>query len=506
MSNLVEDQSHHSSSNNGDGHGGGHGDGHGDSMTSILTVPDFNGDGTVDNADVRDIIGRYEAVAGEDLYHPLYDLNANGEIDNDDLETVLHNLGETVPLLDQQIAQATQATMQYYGSGGQEQAIADGYIPFTQEVNGHGIHYFNFPLALEIAESPDLNINTPIGLNYDADGNLLAVFYIRTPYNASEALANPAAFVEVDPANDFPPTSFDGITAEDWHIHENAWFTGLGNSNPENVYGFEEEVPIESTVARFENIGFQQFPESDQIFSPKFWMLHGWFHSLNPNGNFANLHPEVSIYAPEELGVHGGHGEHDGHNSDSSDLIGGTDWGEGLFGTEESDRINGFDGDDWILGELGNDSVWGGGGHDWIRGDSDFVAEGGDDMLYGGPGHDLIFGNGGSDRLFGGTDNDQLMGGDGDDLLRGGLGNDILTGDAGSDLFVLAVGEGTDIINDFELEVDGLVFYSGITSDTVSFSQLDNNTTISFGDETIAILQGVDSTELLASDNAFVDV
>ena len=127
-------------------------------------------------------------------------------------------------------------------------------------------------------------------------------------------------------------------------------------------------------------------------------------------------------------------------------------------------------------------------------------------MLYGGPGHDLIFGHGGNDRLFGGTDNDQLAGGDGDDLLRGSLGHDILTGDAGSDSFVLAVGEGTDIITDFAIDSDILVLYSGIASDTISISQLDNNTALSFGDETLAILNGINSDELIAaSDSVFLD-
>lgn len=468
--------------------------------TSIIGVPDFNGDGNVDNADMRDIIARYEAVDGDDLYHPLYDLNVNGMIDNDDLDIVIHDLGKDVPLIDQQIAQATQATMQYYGSGGQEQAIADGYIPFTQEVAGHGIHYFNFPLALEIAESPDLNPNAPVGLNYDVEGNLLAVFYIRTPYDPKAALENPADFLAIDPENDFPPTSFDGISAEDWHTHENAWFTGLGSLNSENVYGFEEGVPIESTIARLENIGFQLFPASDQIFSSKFWMIHGWFHSLNPAGTFANLSPDVAIYAPEELGVHGGH-----HAGNSDPLIAGTDAGEGLFGTDNNDRINGFGGDDWILGGLGNDSIWGSHGNDLIRGDDDDAPESGDDILYGGPGDDLIYGHGGSDRLFGGTDNDQLVGGDGDDVLRGSLGYDVLTGEGGRDSFVIAVGEGADIITDFEVELDTLVFYTGITSQTVSITQHDSGTALSFGDETLAILHGVNPDDL-AGGNMFVDV
>ena len=475
--------------------------------TSILSVPDFNGDGSVDNADLRDIISRYEAVEGNDLYHPLYDLNANGEIDREDIEEVIHAWGEDVPLLDQQIAQATQATVQYYGSGGQEQAIADGYIPLTQELQGHGIHYYNPALESEVGNLEELDIERPLGLNYDNEGNLQAVFYLRFPNTLEATVENPLAGLTIDPADDFPPSSFDGLTDDDWHNHQSMWFTGVGDLNSELVY-FDEDTPFDTVVDRLEQIDFEVFPESDQGFRSKFWMMHGWFHSLNPDGTFAITNPNAGLYAPQELGVHGGHGGHDGNGSgESSPLIAGTYAGEGLIGTDGDDRINGFDGDDWIQGGLGDDSIWGSHGNDWIRGDDDYTSEGGNDMLYGGPGHDLIFGHGGSDRLFGGADNDQLVGGEGDDLLRGSLGHDILTGNGGSDRFIIAVSEGTDIITDFEIELDSLVLYTGITSDTISIAQLDSNTALSFGDETLAILNGVNADDLMAkSDSVFVDV
>lgn len=501
MSNLLheESQSHSSSMDsdemNHENHEGMH-----DSATSILSVPDFNGDGNINNADLRDIITRYEAVAGADSYHPLYDLNTNGEIDHEDIEEVIHAWGEDVPLLDQQIAQATQATMKYYGSGGLEQAIADGYIPLTQELQGHGIHYYNPTLADEIGNSPKLDIERPVGLNYDNEDNLIAVFYLRFPETLEATPDNPLARLMVDPADDFPPTSFDTLTADDWHHHHDAWFTGVSNLDSESVY-FEEDIPLQSVASRLEQIDFQVYPESDQGFSPKFLMMHGWFHSFNPNGRFAIINPDEGLYAPQELGAHGGH-----FSGDVEPVIAGTDAGEGLLGTDNSDRINGFGGDDWIQAGLGDDFVWGGHGNDWIRGDDDYTTDGGNDMLYGGPGDDLILGHGGSDRLFGGTEDDRLVGGEGDDLLRGSLGYDILTGDGGSDSFVLAVGEGTDIITDFEIEFDTLVFYTGITSDTVSITQLDGNTALSFGDETLAILNGVNADDLMAAgNNVFLD-
>jgi hypothetical protein len=497
MSNMLdmsheENQSHSSAENHEETH---------DSVVPILSVADFNGDGSVNNIDIEDLTARSGSVEGEDLYHPLYDLNANGTIDDQDLTEANNDLGADVPLLDQQIAQATQATMKYYGSEGLEQAIADGYIPSTQEAMGHGIHYYNPTLANEIGNSAELDIERPVGLNFDNEGNLTAVFYLRFPGTEEATPENPLAGLMVNPADNFPPSSFDSLTADDWHHHHNAWITGLGNLNSELVY-FEEDVPLEIVGSRLEQLDYKVFPESDQFFNPEFWMLHGWFHSFNPDGTFAITNPNEGLYALEELGAHGGHFE---DNIDP--LIAGTDAGEGLQGTEANDRINGFDGDDWLLGKMGDDSIWGGHGNDWIRGDDDYTCESGDDMLYGGPGHDLIYGHGGSDRIFGGTENDRLVAGTGDDLLRGSLGYDILTGDEGHDSFVIAAGEGTDLITDFELEFDTLVLYTGVSSQTIAVSQLDNNTVLSFADETLAVLNGVSAEDLLAvKDHVFLDV
>ena len=126
-------------------------------------------------------------------------------------------------------------------------------------------------------------------------------------------------------------------------------------------------------------------------------------------------------------------------------------------------------------------------------------------MVYGGPGNDLIYGQAGNDRLFGGTEEDIIRGGSGDDLLRGSLGYDILTGGVGRDTFVLASGEGTDIVTDLELEFDTIVLYGGITTENISIDQIGSNTALGFGNETLAIISGVDASDLIAaSDDVFV--
>ncbi|MBE7380163.1 MAG: alkaline phosphatase [Leptolyngbya sp. SIO1E4] len=191
------------------------------------------------------------------------------------------------------------------------------------------------------------------------------------------------------------------------------------------------------------------------------------------------------------------------------DFQDGTNEGETLVGAESDDVIVAFGGDDTVAGDLNGDSVYGSDGNDILRGDlnsrSSQVGIGGDDIIYGGNGDDRIGGKGGNDMLFGDDGDDQIWGDDGDDLLRGGLGNDTLTGDdasggQGVDTFVLAVGEGTDTIMDFEVGVDFIGLADGLTFGDLSF----NDNSIFAGDEELAVLRGVNTSTL--GTEAFVTI
>ncbi|PSN14931.1 hypothetical protein C7271_21310 [filamentous cyanobacterium CCP5] len=173
-----------------------------------------------------------------------------------------------------------------------------------------------------------------------------------------------------------------------------------------------------------------------------------------------------------------------------------------LVGDEGDNDLTGGNSDDLIAGELGNDLIEGGDGDDVLRGDrnarSAQVGEaGGDDLIFGGAGNDRIGGKSGNDILYGEDGDDQIWGDDGDDILYGGLGNDRLIGDnfsggSGSDIFVLAAGEGTDTIVDFEVGVDFIGLMSG-----VSFGALTREgNELRFGDEVLAIVNGVNTAEL----------
>ncbi|MEM7063420.1 MAG: hypothetical protein AAF572_09680 [Cyanobacteria bacterium P01_B01_bin.77] len=159
-----------------------------------------------------------------------------------------------------------------------------------------------------------------------------------------------------------------------------------------------------------------------------------------------------------------------------------------------------------IAGGEGDDAIFGADGDDILRGDNNSKNTqvgtiGGDDFIDGGAGDDRIGGKSGNDILLGNEGNDQLWGDDGDDILHGGLGNDTLTGDdfsggQGSDTFVLIKGHGTDTITDFEIGIDFIGIIGDLSYDQLIIGQAGENTTISIGDETLAVLNQVDAAAL----------
>lgn len=124
----------------------------------------------------------------------------------------------------------------------------------------------------------------------------------------------------------------------------------------------------------------------------------------------------------------------------------------------------------------------------------------GRDILTGGDGNDVINGRNGKDTLLGGDGDDTLIGGNGRDELNGGLGDDVLTGGNSNDTFVLAAGEGTDVITDFSVGNDLIGLADGLSFNDLTLV----GNEIRFGDETLAILSGVNTASLTST--SFVTV
>ena len=106
---------------------------------------------------------------------------------------------------------------------------------------------------------------------------------------------------------------------------------------------------------------------------------------------------------------------------------------------------NGSAGYDYIVGyDDGTNRIYGLDGNDYLLGGAK------DDFVDGGTGNDTLNGRAGDDMLVGGAGDDQINGGEGNDILVGGTGNDSLCDRKGNDTYVLARGDGVDIIDDYD--------------------------------------------------------
>ncbi|MDP3768646.1 MAG: hypothetical protein Q8S13_11585, partial [Dehalococcoidia bacterium] len=96
----------------------------------LLSCPDVDGSGGVDLFnDIFTVAGAYGATYPNDDYLLLYDVAGGGTVDLfGDIFFVAGQFGATCPLLEQQVALATLATIQYKDC---QDALADWYVQAT---------------------------------------------------------------------------------------------------------------------------------------------------------------------------------------------------------------------------------------------------------------------------------------------------------------------------------------------------------------------------------------
>jgi Ca2+-binding RTX toxin-like protein len=85
-------------------------------------------------------------------------------------------------------------------------------------------------------------------------------------------------------------------------------------------------------------------------------------------------------------------------------------------------------------------------------------------------------------------------------LLLGAEGADTLTGGDGSDRFVLVVGYGVDLINDFVDSEDIIVLDGGLTFEQLTLTQVNNSTVIEVNGTPLATLNNIEVSLLTAED------
>ncbi len=162
----------------------------------------------------------------------------------------------------------------------------------------------------------------------------------------------------------------------------------------------------------------------------------------------------------------------------------GTEYGDVISGGFTSGFYYGGGGDDDIRIYFGDENVvLGGNGNDLIR------VFGGSAVIYAGDGNDVAFCYS-SAQFYGGAGDDWYRGGPGADVIDGGSGNDTLFGGGGADEFVFSGESGSDIIKDFDVDRDTIV-YDGGEAQQVDLLQTELGSVIVFGDSARVLLEGV---------------
>ena len=154
--------------------------------------------------------------------------------------------------------------------------------------------------------------------------------------------------------------------------------------------------------------------------------------------------------------------------------------------------IDGGKGDDAIFVSR-NDRVFGSEGNDLF-----YAADGkGNNRMSGGAGDDIFY-LGANDRALGGDGNDKFYVGSG--------GGNTISGGAGADQFWIAttsVPNAANTIVDFQIGTDVIGIAGskslGISASTLKLSQVGSDTTISFGNQTLALLTGIQASSLSTS-------
>jgi hypothetical protein len=230
----------------------------GETSAPILTVADFDGSGVVDGADLKELAAR---IVRRDQA-AFFDVNGDFMVSDADLARAAAQVGARSTAMDRELAALFRATERYRDLG---EAIADGYVPLTQPLAGHGVHWGHPELGLVFEPL------RPPGLLYSQGGRLLGAYF------------------SVDITRETPdvvPTGFSGD--ELWHSHEALCLRGVNWERP--TYD-PSALNLDLCV-----------PEAECTGGPwlnKVYMVHVWLFEPNPCGVFGLTDPRITEGAPE---------------------------------------------------------------------------------------------------------------------------------------------------------------------------------------------------------------
>jgi hypothetical protein len=264
----------------------------------ILSVADFDGNGIVDDNDIILI----KKVEKRDIYYAFYDINVDGELDEEDIKRAKMDLGLESTIADRWLALLFHRVKQYQLYDSPQEATATGFYKITYSLAGHGEHWTN------IVDGEDETFLRPAGLNVTKkEGFVKGVFWAidAAPVFEGGATDYPTPGGEWETQRvvayaDQPPR-FTGRPDEKWHTHAGLCITvEMMDTGPElvvNQHTTFAECQARPSLIKDPQTGYNSWRN--------LWMLHAWMFDLNPNGFFANTHPCVDPDSPPEEVING---------------------------------------------------------------------------------------------------------------------------------------------------------------------------------------------------------
>jgi hypothetical protein len=292
-----------------------------DQATSVLSVPDFDGNGHVDGDDV-DLLSMF---IGEKMgYTAFYDTNADGLLDFADVTRVMELAYQKPPIassrLDQQLSTTFHATKHLLD---RKATRSNSFVRMSQDAPGRGAEYMRSPENFA-ATSPDADeivvfqnhmdavfrLDSPEGLLYDdSTGRLLAVEYVLTPDESAIPLGDNFLSTWVEafslglPLSRLSNAAYRAQEPNFFDSDQAVWTPRLGvclaDFNPLAVY-----MDATGAMKRVEQTPFSTLAEcsararalksEEMVLFPSFSTLPVWVHTLNPCGVFAACNPRVA--------------------------------------------------------------------------------------------------------------------------------------------------------------------------------------------------------------------
>lgn len=265
----------------------------------LLSVSDFNGDGTVDGRDLK----LFQTAIQTGVYKSLFDRNADGALDQQDFDLVSSDIGKASSVFDQELV-GWYSLAQNLEHATPAQLLDQGYLKLLASLEGHGEHWQH----RDCFSVPQPSTDRICGLNVD-QGRVVGVYFISyaTPL-FQDSSQHPTGLSTLDYPDgkkwkkkcvkryaEDPPV-VTSSPDETWHTHPASCFTMDENSEPFIV----THTTFQDCQADYPNR-----PGTTENRWSNVYMVHMWMFKLNPCGFFGNLHPCVAQGAKSEDEING---------------------------------------------------------------------------------------------------------------------------------------------------------------------------------------------------------